>query len=454
MAQIQLRDPNGAGIGRVNVAICEGKDQPFENFIFHVTTDAAGNQTWPIPHWPNNIEYTFHINMIDPDPRFQTKAVNVPLPTLPGGGYGDVEIVVPFVEAPPVPAVDMGRLRVDGPLLRLSDGTPWRWKLVTAFDAVRLVSVKDWDRLKTYAKWTRVVGGNGWRMFGGWSRTKFDYREVPDYFTRVLPDLNSFLRDEGLRGEFVAVTDSIPSTDAEQRSFLMQCLTLMGEHMFFQYANEPWKNGLDPQHFTIASQVVLTSKGAPEAGTSPYPYIPTMGYSTHHPPRDDEWFRKAGKDSYEIRQTTGGVVIPDEQIGYAEQSKGGSRSSDVRKAFLSGVGMGMFCPGGTAHGDSDTMQLCNVPGPIEEQCVREQFRGIDLVPAMAPTWRYGRYGDSAPPTSMPIEDDDPVNGRIHAMVNVSQAVALNYFAAPGWVAKPRDGWRIVTQDGGAVILER
>ena len=380
-------------------------------------------------------------------------------------GYGSVTQEVRFIgnrdvnfflprTVPPTPAYDLRPLHADGPLFRLPDGQIWRWKMVTAFDAVRLVHVKDFDRLKKYAKWTRDVGGNGWRIFGGWSRTGFDYRNIPDYFTRVLPDLNSFLRDEGLRGEFTAITDGIPSDEGQQADFLNRCLDVLADFLFFEYANEPWKNGLDPQRFAIRRAGRLVAKGAPPAGTSPYPYVPSMGYSAHHPPRDDEWFRKAGKDSYEIRNNdTHDVVVANEPIGFAEQSQGGSRSSDAAKAFIEGVSAAMFCPGVTAHGDTNTLQLCNVPGPNEDRCVREVFRGMDLVPLEAPLWQYGRYGPDAPATPMPIANDEQ-SDRLHAMVGGNQAVVCNYFPSPGWVAVGINGWRVKAQDGAFVLCER
>lgn len=371
-----------------------------------------------------------------------------------GQPYNPADYLPP---APPRPAADLSAWYPSGPIFRSASGAPARWKMVTAFDSPRLVKTGEFDKLKRYARWTRDAGGNGWRGFGGWARTGFDYRNVGDYFTNVLPGWAALLGDEGLRGEFVFVCDGIPSTFEEQYGFINRGMDVLIRFPWIvgTLANEPWKNGLDPQRFdTIRRQGFLLSKGAPPAGTTPYPYVPSLGWSDEHPPRENEWFRYPGKDAYEIRNNwTHDVVVPTEGIGFSEGVIAGSRTNDARKAFTMGHSSAMFCPGQTAHGDTNTMQLCEVPGPNEDRCVRELFRGIDLVPPDAPTWTYGRYGPDAPPTAMPIEED-PASDRMHAMVGPSGAVVANYFAADSWRPVPRDNWRVTYHERTLVVLER
>lgn len=60
MSQIQVRDPAGNGIPRINIRIShkhEGTDQA----IFDVFTDLMGNTGWPIPFWPAG-DYTLWVN--------------------------------------------------------------------------------------------------------------------------------------------------------------------------------------------------------------------------------------------------------------------------------------------------------------------------------------------------------------------------------------------------------
>lgn len=371
----------------------------------------------------------------------------------------DDQLVIDMArEVPVIPPVTLSALHVDGPLLRQVDNAIYSLKWVTGFDAVRRVHLKEFDQLRLFTAWARTVGANGLRMFGGWSRTGFDYRNIPDYFTRVIPDLNSFLKDEGLGGEFVCICDSIPGNMNQQTDFINRCRETVADFLIVAEANEPWKNGYDPQAHTYPSGRLMT-KGAPEAGTWPWPYVPTRGVTVHHSPRDEQWARKCGKDSYEIRGTTQDAVFDEEPPGFAEVLKPWSRVNDPRHAFAAGVGARMFSPGMVAHGDTDTMQMCNVPGPIETECTRRCFEGIDFVPAEAPTWLYARYGPSNPGVPMPVEDDIyPAPGRLtdhmHAMIGPSRAVVCNYYPSNGWVAKGANGWRVVTQDDGAVLCER
>lgn len=74
-----------------------------------------------------------------------------------------------------------GRLRVVGPRLFDAAG-PWRWKMVTAFDAQRLMIRNETAQLSSYAEWTKSVGGNGWRVFLNWVVSGLDFRQVPTYF--------------------------------------------------------------------------------------------------------------------------------------------------------------------------------------------------------------------------------------------------------------------------------
>lgn len=456
MAQIQLRDPNGGTPPRLTIAICEGKDQPFEKFLDpFLTTDFAGNQGWPFHRWPADIWYTFHVNVIDKDVRYESFSYNVP--PAPNGAV-DVEITVPFVEAPPAPVVNLSALHVDGdgPLFRDATNAIARIKYATGFDAPRLVHVKDWARLRTYAAWVRSVNGNGLRMFGNWIRTGFDYRNISDYFTRVIPDLNSFMRDEGLGGEFVCICDNIPSDPQKQTDFINRCRDTLADFLLVAEANEPWKNGYDPQAHSYPAGRLMT-KGAPEAGTWPWPYVPTRGFTVHHSPRSDDWARKCGKDSYEIRGTTRDAVFDEEPPGFAEYLKPWSRVNNPDEAFIAGVGAGMFSPGMVAHGDGDTMQLCNVPGPIESECVRRCFEGVDFSAPEAPTWLYGRYGPDAPGIPMPVAEDlgpGKLTDHQHAMIGPGRAVFCNYYPSAGWRAVGVNGWRVVKQDYGAVLCER
>lgn len=374
-----------------------------------------------------------------------------------------------------------GRLRGEnnaaGPRL-VDDAGPWKWKIVTAFDAQRLASVGDWDRLRRYAAWTRSVGGVGWRVFLNWKVTGLDYRQSPIYFN-WLERLAEFTRDQHLRLLGTAICDQIPGGLRAQQDFLDQAFGVLNQfdHTLGECANEPYNGNSElPTLFQRTadwgSLIVARGMCRPDANPAsgdPHdkPYVPSLGFTTYQTGRSEDWYRKVGKDGMEIRNGvlssadgTHDAPINNEPMGAAETYQDGRRSNRPEEFFLAGCAAGLFTSGVTGHGDSQTMQLCNVPGSIESECIRQQFRGVELVPADAPTWAYTRYGPSHPPTPMPVEPDaiDGDESRIHSMVGPTQAASVNYrYLVSGhdaWRPVGVNGWKTKVQDGPYVLSER
>lgn len=367
-----------------------------------------------------------------------------------------------------------GRLRGEdgggGPRL-VDDLGPYRWACVTAFDALHLASLGEWDRLARYATWTRGVGGTGWRVFLNWKVTGFDFRSTPGYFA-LLQRLCTFTRDQSLRLQGVAICDQIPGGLAAQQDFLDQAFGVLSrfDHAVGECANEPYNGNSElPTLFrrTSAWGNLLVARGmcrpdANPAEPDPHnrPYLPSLGWTSYETGRSEDWYRKVGKDGMEIRNGvlssadgSHDAVINNEPMGAAEAYQPGRRSNRPDEFFLAGCAASFFTSGVTGHGDSQTMQLCTVPGPIETACIRQLFRGVRIVPFEAPVWEYARYGPSHPPAPMPVEPD-PLDGdesRIHSKVGPTEAVSLNYrFLLPGheaWRPQGVNGWRTVLQDG-------
>jgi hypothetical protein len=117
----------------------------------------------------------------------------------------------------------------------------------------------------------------------------------------------------------------------------------------------------------------------------------------------------------------------------------------------------MFTSGITGHGDSLTMQRCVIPGPIETECIRQLFRGVDAAPLEAPLWTYARYGPANPGVPMPVHvpaGETEASARLHAMVGPSTAVTVNYHALFGWEPVGANGWTVAHTDGPLVICTR
>jgi len=379
----------------------------------------------------------------------------------------------PTLKPPPAGAVPEihGRLRSNGPRL-YDDVGPWKWKMATAFDALRLLITGNEAQLREYFAWLVSIKGNGIRVFGNWKVTGLDFRQVPDYMG-WLRKLCVLTRGAGLRVEFCAVCDYIPEGFDAQQQFINQVADVLAgfDHVVLTLGNEPYQNMENPERFSIpqAGHLLVARGMCNPNDPNALPYLPSAGFTVYQTVRSDDWMRKVGKDGWEIRNGfsdafhgTKDACINTEMIGAAETDQPGRRSNRPDQFFMAGVAAAMFTSGATAHGDSQTMQWCKVPGPIEAKCAAELFRGIDIVPIDSPTWDYARYGPSRPPFPMPVEPD-PIDGdgdevRMHSMIGPSQAVSINYrYLLPGhdaWKPKGINGWRTVLQDGPYVLSER
>ena len=370
-----------------------------------------------------------------------------------------------------------GRLRSNGPRL-YDDVGPWKWKMATGFDALRLLITGGERQLLAYLAWVSSIKGNGIRVFCNWKVTGLDFRQVPDYMGWVRR-LCVLTRGVGMRVECCAVCDYIPEGLAAQQQFINDLGAVLAgfDHAILTFGNEPYQNMEDPQKIHQPNVNVLMARGMCNPNDDhALPYLPAAGFTVYQTLRSDDWPRKVGKDGFEIRNGFGGTradgstfefpgtkdaCINTEMMGAAETYQPGRRSNRPDEFFMAGVAAAMFTSGATAHGDSLTMQRCVVPGPVEAKCASELFRGIDLVPIDAPTWMYCRYGlnEQAVPVEKDALDDAPGKEiRIHSMVGPTKAVSINYhYLLPGHEAwKPRgiNGWRTVLQDGPCVLSER
>jgi len=371
-----------------------------------------------------------------------------------------------------------GRLRSNGPRL-FDDAGPWKWKMATGFDALRLLITGGEPQLRTYLAWINSIKGNGIRVFCNWKVTGLDFRQVPDYMGWVRK-LCVVTRSAGMRVEYCAVCDFIPEGLAAQQQFINSLAAVLAEfdHAILTFGNEPYQNMENPETITPPQAPgLLIARGMCNPNDpNALPYLPSAGFTVYQTLRSDDWPRKVGKDGFEIRNGFGGTrpdgtvvdfrgtkdaCINTEMMGAAETYQPGRRSNRPEEFFMAGVAAAMFTSGATAHGDSLTMQRCVVPGAVEAKCASELFRGIDIVPIDAPTWMYCRYGLNE--QAVPVEKDalDDVPGRdirIHSMVGPAQAVSINYhYLEPGHnVWKPRgiNGWRTVLQDGPYVLSQK
>lgn len=111
MAQLKVRDENGAGVQGIGIRIAIGSGSSDEA-VFDVVTDKEGNQGWPIPFWPIQ-RYALHVNM--------REANGTPLRHNPLFGEtrvivdhgNDVDIVLPTAENAPATGELERLVRID-----------------------------------------------------------------------------------------------------------------------------------------------------------------------------------------------------------------------------------------------------------------------------------------------------------------------------------------------------
>lgn len=346
-----------------------------------------------------------------------------------------------------------GRLRRDG-LWLVDDRGPFRWKYVTAFDSPRQYIRGEGD-VTRYFDWALSVGANGLRVFCSWRQTGLIPRDIPDFFG-WMQNYAMLAAEWGLRVEFCGVQDRIPSTFDQCVVFLQRLADALGpcENATLEFSNEPYDenwpgDGRDVERVQIGWPELLKARGSFIDEVAPY--LPSAGYSTFHGRRDADWYRRVGKDCYDIsRNVTHDVVIPN------EPTKADNTGYSQAEWFIAGAAAALFTAGITAHGNGSTMQLARIPPKNEEDLVRAMFQAVDSVPVEAQGWAYARYGPDAPSVPMPVEDDtwgfDP---RMHAKVGEHQAVVLNYRGhLHDWTAQPANGWRIDQQQGPLVLCSR
>ena len=240
-----------------------------------------------------------------------------------------------------------GRLRSNGPRL-FDDAGPWKWKMATGFDALRLLITGGETQLRTYLAWINSIKGNGIRVFCNWKVTGLDFRQVPDYMGWVRK-LCVLTRSVGMRVECCAVCDFIPEGLAAQQQFINSLAAVLAEfdHAILTFGNEPYQNVENPEAIAPPQAPgLLIARGMCNPNDpNALPYLPWAGFTAAQTLRSDDWPRKVGKDGFEIRNGFGGTrpdgtvvdfrgtktsCINTEMMGAAETCPPGRRSRSTR----------------------------------------------------------------------------------------------------------------------------
>lgn len=358
-------------------------------------------------------------------------------------------------------AAPVGKLHASGMIFRSADGKPWRWKMATMFRAAQR-----WDRgedLSGLVNWTRLVGGNGWRVFCQTS-TRFG----PDPISLSPARLQEFARwaaQEGLWLELTVLCDceQLGMGFDQQKSRLRAVVdAVAGEpNIFVEMYNEPGQNSNGVYQDDMAracgydqpsNRPVLMATGS--SSVLEDADLLVLDYMTEHLARKEDWPVEAGKTGHFLYEGWGadefnggwrGAFVPivsDEPIGFAEVRREWSRDDRPQAAFDGGAGFGVGCAGATFHSDSGAQ--AQVPGPNQTECARQYFGAMNLLPADVPTGKYCHGGFSNHPLQeIPNGDAGEDAGRTFE----HEAYVVVAMPTERWDPQARNGWSITDRAG-------
>ena len=274
--QIQVRDPDGRPIPRINLRIIEGtKAEPvLDDAEFDYDTDASGNKGWPIKYWPTNQPYTLHVNAADINPTFETIRWDIP-----AGCQEDIVITLPRVSAPVrVVVTRIGTPQADGRGFRDEAGRfyPLGQTLFWALDGWR----NDRERLKQQWAWLGPKHGFDYQRIladVGWPTQPID-SSASDFEDVLAAVIDCAYDDFGLRTEVTVWGGSDPQ---KPRDPLRAARRVAGvvrgrQHkvMHLEAGNESFQNG--PPDATLDEMVRILRDAHPlVAASSPQTDFPT-----------------------------------------------------------------------------------------------------------------------------------------------------------------------------------
>lgn len=341
------------------------------------------------------------------------------------------------------------------------------------------------DAVRTYCQQVRTLGGNLIRVFfqvdsehgSGWTWDDWTAIQRP-YLDPACPQqLSAFfdlLAEEGLRCELTVCT--YPDSEAHLLLALRLAFAVAQTkwNVLLEAGNEIVNQGIALTADLVRSKVItgsvlwsLGSYATEETEVAPnvrrVTVIGGVGrYFTFHP--DRARFPRAAKETIEwrdgwegtdeagITRTFEGLHVPcvnDEDIGCAEQSQPGRRSTSPDD-FSAAAGISCALgPGFTFHSDDGIR--AQPLGPVQQQCAEAIRDNVFLVvPPIQQRGRYTRFGFA----------DFPFTGseadlRDYASINGNTAVGIACRRVPpDRVLEGQNGWTKTSQHGPIVVLRR
>lgn len=396
-------------------------------------------------------------------PNYMHRGANL---TLSAPGYADVsdrvvtepDILERTMRLAARQAGESGWVRRDGPRFVTETDATWQWRGSTAFWLAKRVC--DGESIEGYlnsdtgpiAKGANVLRVLG--MFNG-GLGRFVPSDYPDYIG-CIARTRDILKAHSIRMEFVVFADAqniLKDTQA-QREHLARMASLDDWNIFFELVNEYPQNGVDPAAFSKPSTRALWSRGSGLGDGDPA--LPAWDFLTHHSARVDEWPRRIECREYTNNGASpalGTPCVEDEPYGAAETRFPGRRVGiealdDMRQW---GAVCGLHAVGCTFHSDGGI--LAQPWGEVQQRLADAFFFGMRWVPPDAQVWPYqrGEANGGAGVGNMPLEHTDALALRTWCKTAGNQSWCVAVKPQPGWVARPRDGWRVLEEPARGLV---
>jgi hypothetical protein len=309
------------------------------------------------------------------------------------------------------------------------NGTPWRYKGVTAFPLI-----------DHYARGESIDPFLD--AFKGFNTLRcFDYVPSPPWATpwdpAPIPVVREFLRyvaDRGWRVELVMLTDNNPARVAPAQARIEALAVPREPNLIIEAGNEPPVNQIDTSALRQSLERAGLLHCSGDSGEDPAWY---GTYLTAHTARDFDWPRRAhdlleyyngGGPSTPSDPARRVPCVADEPIRPDQAAAYGTHIEQDFRAYFGACAL--FGGGATFHAES--LKFGALPNELERRCAAASLEGLNAFPPDAPFGAYRRINDNT--------------SRTYAVGNHAVRVrptTLN-FPEPGWTAIDADGilWRL------------
>jgi len=348
-------------------------------------------------------------------------------------------IALPF----PRPPSGLSAIAPCGRLLCLDEGSPFRWRGVTAFALLDQVAEGRLDDARAFLRWAHDTGFTLVRVLamnpGGW----FDL-PVADG-RRALPRLLSIASEHSLRVQIVALANTAGQDEAFLREQVREVgrLCSMSSNCVMEIANEPYHRTQarlnDPALMRRLQQEVpdnvVVAWGAAQSDTSAT--LAGGDYVVVHMARGGErWDRLARMTGLEaMSRQTGKFVVDNEPIGAAEKPEP-SRRDDAPAAFFAQGALSRVLGIGSTFHCQDCL-LARIPHPVQQQAADAFIAGATIAPDDVTLTFVPATDSGVPAGGTRTRDARP---RVFAGVAGSRAWVV-FVGLDGSKASWRGGWR-------------